>query len=119
MSIVGEFEFSFIMFHLGEDYEVLNEWMLMMFQSFLQWKNILFLATGAYTLLTSKNDISICSFYKAFMKVLYLQLSEIENDFFTLTEGNEVKPHPKSEIKPNKKNFVIKCLEVSSELSFE
>lgn len=53
------------------------------------------------------------------MKVLYLQLSEIENDFFTLTEGNEAKPSSKSEIKPNKKNFVIKCLEVSSELSFE
>lgn len=47
------------------------------------------------------------------MKVLYCQLSELEDDFFTLTEGGESKPKPDSKLPTNKKNFVIKCLEVT------
>ena len=48
------------------------------------------------------------------MKVLYLQLSELEDDFFTLTDGSEGKPKSKGKSKliTNKTNFVIKCLEV-------
>ena len=74
----------------------------------------MFLITRAYTLLTLKDDVSICAFYKAIMKVLYLQLSELEDDFFTLTDGSEGKPKSKGKSKliTNKTNFVIKCLEV-------
>lgn len=66
--------------------------------------------TNAYTLLTSKEDISICAFYKAIMKVFYFQLAELEDDFFTLNEGGDLSKKNVT----NKKNFVIKCLEVDS-----
>lgn len=77
----------------------------------------MFLITRAYTLLTLKDDVSICAFYKAIMKVLYLQLSELEDDFFTLTDGSEGKPKSKSKLITNKTNFVIKCLEVKYKIN--
>lgn len=66
-------------------------------------------------MLTSQNDISITSFYEAFMKTLYWQISELEEDFFTLSEGSndemrECTEKPKRSV--NRKNFVIRCLEV-------
>ena len=51
------------------------------------------------------------------MKVLYLQLSELEDDFFTLTDGSEGKPKSKSKPITNKTNFVIKCLEVKYKIN--
>ena len=101
---MGEFEFSFIMFHIGQDFE-----------SLLQWKNILFLFTHAFSCLTEGNDISVTSFLENIMKAMYFQLSELEEDFFSLndgTEGNRGK-------RINSKNFVIKCLEVCFFIVFE
>ena len=103
-AILGEFEFSFIMFHIGQDFE-----------SLLQWKNILFLFTHAFSCLTEGNDISVASFLENIMKATYFQLSELEEDFFSLndgTEGNRGK-------RINSKNFVIKCLEVCFFIVFE
>ncbi|KAM7456476.1 hypothetical protein BLSTO_02770 [Blastocystis sp. subtype 1] len=93
-SLHGEFQFAFVMFHLGEDYE-----------SLLQWKNLLFLLTGAYSLVTNQEDLSVGVFYEAFMKTLYFQISELEEDFFTLSEGGKRSPAI------NRKNFVLRCLE--------
>ena len=54
------------------------------------------------------------------MKTLYLQLSELDEDFFTLSEGDnkpisfengkESQQQKRKQI--NRKNFVVKCLEV-------
>lgn len=40
------------------------------------------------------------------MKTLYFQISELEEDFFTLSEGGKRSPAI------NRKNFVLRCLEV-------
>lgn len=54
------------------------------------------------------------------MKTLYLQLSELEDDFFLLSEGGNDDVHEGSQTtrptSANRKNFVIKCLEVGVEL---
>ena len=88
----------------------------------LQWKNILFLVTASYTLATSKDILSVCSFYKAVMKTIHLQLTELEDDFFLLSEGsNEEVREGDSEThrsQTNSRNFVIKCLEVGNSKSF-
>ena len=55
-------------------------------------------------------------FYEAFMKTLYFQISELEEDFFTLSEGSN-EGAGKQSPSINKKNFVLRCLEVSAVLS--
>lgn len=97
IAIIGEYQFAFIMFHIGQDYE-----------SLLQWKNILFLFSHAYTLLTESRDISVTSFFDHIMKTTYLQLSELEEDFFLLNDGYDQNGGKRI----NDKNFVLKCLEV-------
>ena len=72
----------------------------------MQWKNLLFLLTGAYSFVTNQEDLSVGVFYEAFMKTLYFQISELEEDFFTLSEGGKRSPAI------NRKNFVLRCLEV-------
>ena len=66
-------------------------------------------------MITSKNDISNVSLYQSAMKTLLLQLSELEEDFFTLTEGRDTElqegtKQPARQL--NRQNFVVKCLEV-------
>ena len=66
-------------------------------------------------MITSKNDISNVSLYQSAMKTLPLQLSELEEDFFTLTEGRdtEIQEGTKQPARQlNRHNFVVKCLEV-------
>ena len=76
------------------------------------------MVTASYTLATSKDVLSICSFYKAIMKTIHLQLSELEDDFFLLSEGSNEDMHEGDletrRAQPNGRNFVIKCLEVSN-----
>lgn len=75
----------------------------------------MFLLTASYSLIISKNDLSIVSLYQSAMKTLLLQLSELEEDFFTLTEGENREMREGNE-RPaphlNRRNFVVKCLEV-------
>ena len=49
------------------------------------------------------------------MRSLLLQLSELEEDFFTLTEGRDTEITEGTERhvpQVNRRNFVVKCLEV-------
>uniref|UniRef100_A0A6B2L7F2 AAR2 splicing factor homolog n=1 Tax=Arcella intermedia TaxID=1963864 RepID=A0A6B2L7F2_9EUKA len=63
---LGEFEYAFLMFSLGECYE-----------SFEQWKKMLRLVCQCETAISEK-----MSFFVEFVKVVNIQVAEIPNDFF-------------------------------------
>ncbi|KAK8795440.1 hypothetical protein WA588_004281, partial [Blastocystis sp. NMH] len=110
--VVGEFQFAFVLFHIGQSYE-----------SFLQWKNILFLLTASFSMATS-GDISVVAFYRSAMKTLRLQLSELDDDFFLLSQGEEGEMREAvqgdgGKQRVNRTNFVIKCLESFNQILLE
>ncbi|CRG97442.1 AAR2 protein, putative [Plasmodium gallinaceum] len=70
--ILGEFQFSFVLFHLGFNY-----------QSFLQWKKLFELFCNSQQLITEFKD-----FYEEVLKVISVHLNYLSDDFFDNTENS-------------------------------
>ncbi|CRH02302.1 conserved Plasmodium protein, unknown function [Plasmodium relictum] len=70
--ILGEFQFSFVLFHIGFNY-----------QSFLQWKKLFELFCNSQQLIIEFKD-----FYEEVLKVISVHLSYLSDDFFDNTENS-------------------------------
>jgi singapore isolate B (sub-type 7) whole genome shotgun sequence assembly, scaffold_15 len=69
--------------------------------------------------MATSGDISVVAFYRSAMKTLRLQLSELDDDFFLLSQGEEGEMREAvqgdgGKQRVNRTNFVIKCLEVGT-----
>ncbi|CDU20410.1 hypothetical protein YYC_01197 [Plasmodium yoelii 17X] len=70
--ILGEFQFSFILFHIGFNY-----------QSFIQWRNLFELFSNSQILVTKHPD-----FFEKLLKVVSIHLSYLSDDFFDNKENS-------------------------------
>ncbi|SCM13485.1 AAR2 protein, putative [Plasmodium chabaudi adami] len=70
--ILGEFQFSFILFHIGFNY-----------QSFIQWRNLFELFSNSQILVTKHAD-----FFEILLKVVSIHLSYLSDDFFDNKENS-------------------------------
>ncbi|CXJ10567.1 AAR2 protein, putative [Plasmodium berghei] len=70
--ILGEFQFSFILFHIGFNY-----------QSFIQWRNLFELFSNSQILVTKHAD-----FFEKLLKVVSIHLSYLSDDFFDNKENS-------------------------------
>lgn len=67
--------------------------------------------------MATSEEVSVVAFYRSAMKTLRLQLSELDDDFFLLSQGEEGEMREAvredaGKRHVNRTNFVIKCLEV-------
>ncbi|SPJ11776.1 AAR2 protein, putative [Plasmodium sp. DRC-Itaito] len=70
--ILGEFQFSFILFHLGYNY-----------QSFIQWRKLFELLTNSSYLVTNTTH-----FFEEVLKAVCIQLSYLNEDFFDNSDNS-------------------------------
>ncbi|GAW83262.1 hypothetical protein, conserved [Plasmodium gonderi] len=70
--ILGEFQFAYILFHLGFNY-----------QSFVQWRNLFELLSNSQHLVTNFAD-----FFEEVLRVIHTHLSHLSDDFFDNTENS-------------------------------
>lgn len=77
---LGELQFSFVVFLLGENYE-----------GFDQWKKMMFLITHSKKMIVERPDL-----FKDFIRVIFSQVKQFPGDFFT------------GEL--TKENFIIACV---------
>ncbi|KAI4834627.1 AAR2 protein [Plasmodium brasilianum] len=70
--ILGEFQFAFILFHLGFNY-----------QSFLQWKKLFELVSNSQHLISNFAD-----FFEEVLKVIFIHLNYLSDDFFDNAENS-------------------------------
>ncbi|SOV17206.1 AAR2 protein, putative [Plasmodium gaboni] len=70
--ILGEFQFAFILFHLGYNY-----------QSFIQWRKLFELMTNSSYLVTNSTH-----FFEEVLKAICIQLSYLSEDFFDNSDNS-------------------------------
>ena len=101
--LLGEWQFAFILFYLGQNYE-----------GFEQWKKIVYLLSNCEEAISSHKDL-----FMNFIPVLYEQLDQLPIDFFDdqTPGGTYFEPHKRgSKVSSIRDNFIFDSLNTFYEI---